>query len=151
MNTREQILAITSKIRDEAKRRKLTHGQLAQKWGVTKSYVSVIMRGERIPYIETLDKIAASMGIEATIKIGVPKREPWTFGLIPAKRKDAFSRKGVEVEVELNYLTDGTHFYQDAKLGDANLQKIIEAFVDAGLERVYLDGHHPDIKAKRIE
>ena len=70
MSIEQQLQKITHQICAEAVRRNLTLGQLKIKWGVTESYVSVIMRGQRIPNIKTLDRIAAAMGIEATIKIG---------------------------------------------------------------------------------
>ena len=70
MNATEQAREITNQIIAEAKRRKLTVGQLQLKWGVTKSYVSVIMRGQRVPYLGTLDRIAKAMGVQDEIKIG---------------------------------------------------------------------------------
>jgi transcriptional regulator with XRE-family HTH domain len=70
MNATEQAREITNQIIAEAKRRNLTAGQLELKWGVTKSYVSVIMRGQRVPYLGTLDRIAKAMGIKDEIKIG---------------------------------------------------------------------------------
>jgi ribosome-binding protein aMBF1 (putative translation factor) len=70
MNATEQAREITNQIIAEAKRRNLTAGQLELKWGVTKSYVSVIMRGQRVPYLGTLDRIAKAMGIKDQIKIG---------------------------------------------------------------------------------
>jgi transcriptional regulator with XRE-family HTH domain len=73
MNATEQAREITNQIIAEAKRRKLTVGQLELKWGVTKSYVSAIMRGHRVPYLGTLDRIARSMGIDAVIQIGKTK------------------------------------------------------------------------------
>jgi hypothetical protein len=51
------------------------------------------------------------------------------------KRTDTFTRKGVKVTVELDYLTDGKEYYFDARMGDANLEKIKQAFRDAGAKR----------------
>jgi hypothetical protein len=60
------------------------------------------------------------------------------------KRTDTFTRKGVKVTVELDYLTDGKEYYFDAKMGSANLEKIKQAFRGAGLSDEYLDAGSVD-------
>jgi hypothetical protein len=64
--------------------------------------------------------------------------------MTPTKRTDTFTRKGVEVTVELDYLTDGKEYYFDARIGAANLEKIKQAFRDAGLSDEYLDAGSVD-------
>jgi hypothetical protein len=64
--------------------------------------------------------------------------------MTPTKRTDTFTRKGVKVTVELDYLTDGKEYYFDARIGDANLEKIKQAFRDKGLSDEYLDAGSVD-------
>ena len=59
--------------------------------------------------------------------------------MTPIKRTDTFTRKGVKVTVELDYLTDGKEYYVDARIAIANLEKIKQVFRDAGLSDEYLD------------
>lgn len=66
--------------------------------------------------------------------------------MTPTKRTDSFIRKGVTVTVELDYLTDGKEYYVTAKMGNANIAKIKQAFRDAGLEDAYLKGYTPEQK-----
>ena len=87
MNATEQAREITNQIIAEAKRRNLTVGQLELKWGVTKSYVSVIMRGKRVPHLGTLDRIAKVMGVQDEIKIGQPMKDKAFFDLLSNNRE----------------------------------------------------------------
>ena len=104
MNVENQISDILEQVIAAAKIRKLTHGQLSLKWGITKSYVSVIMRRARKPHIELLDNIVGSMGLSATIRIGSGNINNEFYSSIKAFALSPEHKKRIEESEELSRL-----------------------------------------------
>ena len=64
MSQEKMILASGEEIRAARKRKGLTQKQLAEKMGVTETYISQYERGLRQPKPETVKRIADALGIE---------------------------------------------------------------------------------------
>ena len=67
---------IGERIYELRKMRQFTQEQLAQKAGISLSYLSMIERAQRTPYVETLVPIAAALGITLSqlfLDVNAPK------------------------------------------------------------------------------
>lgn len=63
-------------IRDLRKQKYLSQGQLSIKTGLSKSTISMIERGERIPELDTLTSLAKAFGIDREILIAIRDGAP---------------------------------------------------------------------------
>lgn len=60
-------MSLNEALRLYRKARNLTQKQVAEKAGISVSYLSLVERGQRDPSLSTLEKIASAMGVSLTI------------------------------------------------------------------------------------
>lgn len=61
---KEILLVFGKRLKSLRKERKMTQEELADKLGLHNSYIGLLERGERIPSLLTLDKIARYFGVK---------------------------------------------------------------------------------------
>ena len=72
---KEILTVFGARLKELRKERKMTQEEVAEKLGLHNSYIGLLERGERIPSLITLEKVARHFGIKASdlILIGEPK------------------------------------------------------------------------------
>ena len=62
------LLALLAQLKTAAKEREITHDQIAEKVGWTRSNVSRVLRGAYMPRLDNFIKLAEAIGVKIKIK-----------------------------------------------------------------------------------
>jgi len=67
---------VCERIREAARRKGLSVNRLADFAGLSSSYLSAVLRGEKSPTLRTLDRVATALEIDPFVLLGPEPREP---------------------------------------------------------------------------
>lgn len=64
MEVPELLAIFRARVFEEAERRKLTTNRIADFAGISRSYLSAILRGEKVPTLRTVARVAQALDVE---------------------------------------------------------------------------------------